>query len=134
MVPLVPVIRCALTRLTIRGTRGDVPQNAAGRDDGPLPLARRRLSDALHALADPIPEWAGGTCRWSDALYVRLRAELPGGTRARRGWVNSSRLPCRGDVLDLLFQIDTTVGGWEPHGKGTVERLHELAGRGWLSR
>jgi hypothetical protein len=23
------------------------------------------------------------------------------------------------------------VGRWEPHGKSTVERLHELAGRGW---
>ncbi|HEX9176001.1 MAG TPA: hypothetical protein VF874_07870 [Mycobacterium sp.] len=30
-----------------------------------------------------------------------------------------------------MVAIDGTVGSWEPHGKGTVDRLHQLAGRGW---
>ncbi|MCH9642662.1 MAG: hypothetical protein K0U70_03915 [Actinomycetia bacterium] len=52
--------------------------------DGPLALSQQRLDDAVHALADPIPVWGGGTCRWSDSLYFRLRAALrwggyPGG-------------------------------------------------------
>ena len=69
-------------------------------------------------------------CRWSDSLYVRLRAELPGGTRVRHG-AQSSLLPCRGDVLDLLLEIDAGVGGWELNGKSTPDRLHVLVGRGW---
>ena len=99
--------------------------------DGPLPLARRQLGDAVHALADPIPVWDGGVCRWSDAVYVRMRGELPGGARDRRGLARSTRLPCRGDVLDWLIEVDRTVAAWEPNGKGTVDRLHELAGRGF---
>lgn len=38
-------------------------------------------------------------------------------------------VPCRGDVLALLVEIDAAVGSWQPDGKGTVDRLHQLAGR-----
>ena len=99
--------------------------------DGPVALTRRRLDDAVHALADPLPVWDDGVCRWADAVYTRLRAALPGGKLVRGRYVPSSRLPCRGDVLDLLIQVDVTVGSWEPHGKSTIDRLHQLAGRGW---
>jgi hypothetical protein len=33
--------------------------------------------------------------------------------------------------LALVVEIDTMVGAWEPDGKGTVGRLHQLAGHGW---
>ena len=104
---------------------------APGNADGPLELARRRLDDAVHALADPAPEWAGGVCRWSDPLYVRLRGALPGRTVVNRREVDRRTLPCHMDVLSLLCEIDTTVGGWEPHGKSTLDRLHQLPARGW---
>ena len=84
----------------------------------------------MHALADPQPQWVGGTCRWSDPLYVRLRVALRGGKTVRRQRVHTSRLPCRTDVLDLLVAIDTTVGSWS-EGKGTVDRLQQLVGRSW---
>ena len=99
--------------------------------DGPLALARRRLADAVHALVAPSPVWDSGVCRWSDSLYARLRVALAGTAPRKRAQMRRSKLPCRGDVLDLLLQIDTTVAGWEPHGKTTVERLRQLAGHAW---
>ena len=98
-------------------------------DDGPLPLARRRLSDAVHALADPIPVWVGGTCRWCDPLHTRLRMALRGAPVRRSGARRTA--PCRIDVLTLLIDVDATVAGWEPDAKGTLERLRALASRGW---
>ena len=100
--------------------------------DGALPLARRRLENAVHALADPQPVWAGGVCRWSDALYVRLRGALTGrGGERRHDGAFGSRAPCRSGVLALLVEIDRAVGGWEPHGKSTTDRLRQLVGNGW---
>jgi hypothetical protein len=102
-------------------------------DDGPLVVTRRRLADAVSALADPIPVCVGGgVYRWVEPLYVQLRQALQGTpVSVRRAGTHRSRAPCRTDVLTLLIEIDTTVAAWEPHGKSTVERLHELAGRGW---
>jgi hypothetical protein len=99
--------------------------------DGPLPLARRRLNDAVHALADPVPLWADGVCRWSDSVYVRLRGALRGAPVSRTTTYRRSKPPCRFDVLALLVSIDAAVCTWEPDAKNTVERLHQLAGRGW---
>lgn len=45
--------------------------------DGPLPLARRRLSDAVHALADPVPVWDGGVCRGGGTTPLLLRPRHP---------------------------------------------------------
>lgn len=87
--------------------------------DGPLALARRQLENAVAALADPEPVWDAGVCRWAPAVYVCLRR------------LGSSRLPCRIDVLTWIVDVDAVVAGWEPGGKGTVNRLHQLAGRGW---
>ncbi len=100
--------------------------------DGPLGPARRQLQDAVHALADPVPVWDHGVCRWAPAVYACLRRELSGGRRliGRRGRLGS-KLPGRIDVLNLLLDIDSTVGGWEPAGQGTTDRLHQLAARGW---
>jgi hypothetical protein len=39
-------------------------------------------------------------------------------------------LPCSIAALAWLVDVDTTVAGWE-YGKGTIERLHQLAARGW---
>jgi hypothetical protein len=99
--------------------------------DGPLTLSRRRLDNAVHALADPIPVWADGVCRWSDSVYVRLRGALRGAPVTRAAVYRRSKPPCRFDVLALLVSIDAAVCSWEPDAKNTVERLHHLAGRGW---
>ena len=79
-------------------------------DDGPLPLALRRLADAVHALVDRQPVWVGGVCRWEDSLYVRLRGALRGSRAAparRRG--PGSRLPCNTAVLALLPPVVVVV-------------------------
>jgi hypothetical protein len=101
--------------------------------DGPLTLARRRLDDAVHTLAAPTPVWVDGACRWSPSLYGRLRAALCGMSvrRRGRGQGQRSRLPCSASMLAWLVEVDATVAGWEPHGKTTVERLRQLAVRGW---
>jgi hypothetical protein len=101
--------------------------------DGPLPIAKRRLADGVHALADEQPVWDGRVCRWQPALYDRLRAHLVGvqGVRRVRA-ASSSRLPCSLPVLDLLVAIDTTSRRWTPEEKrSTIERLRSLTHRGW---
>ena len=98
--------------------------------DGALPLARRRLADA-DPRSDAVPVWDHGVCRWSDSLYTRLRGAMVGRTARISRAVAGSRLPCRVDVLTLLVDIDATVGSWEPDAKGTLERLRQLAARGF---
>ncbi len=101
-------------------------------EDGPLALSQHRLDDAVHGLADPIPVWSHGVCRWSESLYARLRQAL----RGRQGaggvrLVAGSRAPCSVVALDLVVAVDCCVERWEP-GKGdTVDRLHRLVDRGW---
>jgi len=100
--------------------------------DGPLALTRRRFDNSVHALADPVPVWDHGVCRWSDSLYVRLRGAITARTAGRRRVMAGSRAPCRTDVLVWLIEVDSTVAGWEPDSKGdTVERLHQLSARGF---
>ena len=101
--------------------------------DGVLEPVLRRFGNAVAALADPVPIWEHGACRWSDAVYQRLRAALVGKTGAgRRRAVPSSRMPCRTDVLVWLLEVDAAVAEWTPDGKGdTVDRLHTLTARGW---
>jgi hypothetical protein len=98
--------------------------------DGALPVATKRLADAVHALVEPFPVWHGGICRLTAPLYVRLRAALRGtaGRSGRR--LPTSRLPCRGDVLALLVQIDSTTAEWI-RGTDTTDRLRALAARTW---
>jgi hypothetical protein len=100
--------------------------------DGPLPLAKRRLGDAVHALADPQPVAINGGYRWTDSVYVGLRGALRGSKTYRTG-VQRSLLPCRIDLLNLLIEIDRTSAGWLPDdGKGgTLGRLRQLAGKAW---
>jgi hypothetical protein len=94
--------------------------------DGPLAVSRRRLDDAVRALADPTPIAVDGCYRWSEPLYAQLRQALSDDTlRGRR--VCHSKLPCRADVLAWLIDVDTTVARWEPDAKTTIERLHHLA-------
>jgi hypothetical protein len=100
-------------------------------EDGPLALVRRRLDEAVHALADPIPLWDRGTARWSDPVYARLRASLVGRTLRGRVAMAGSRLPCRLDALALCVEIDRAVSVMQPGKGGTVDRLHALTGRGW---
>jgi hypothetical protein len=98
--------------------------------DGALPLAKRQLEDAVSAIADPQPAYAGGAYRWADPLYTQLRGALR--DRPQRhipGW--SAVAPCRLDALALLVEIDTAVRSWCPDGKGTTDRRHQLIGRGY---
>jgi hypothetical protein len=99
--------------------------------DGALPLAKRQLEDAVAAIADPQPAYAGGTCRWADSLYTQLRGALR--DRPQRhtpGW--RAVTPCRLDALALIVEVDRTVATWEPNTKGsTIDRLHQLIGRGY---
>jgi hypothetical protein len=101
----------------------------ASSEDG-HPLAKRRLADAVHAVADPQPVAINGTYRWAPALYTGMRGALRGAVEHRSG-VWRSVLPCRLDVLGWLVEVDAAVCSWEPDGKGTIQRLHQLAGRGW---
>lgn len=107
-------------------------------EEGSLELSRKRLADAVHRLAEPIPVWHGGICRLTPPLYVRLRTALRGqaGRSGRR--LPSSRLPCRGDVLGLLVTIDSTAAGWTDPDESssrrrdglpdnTMDRLRQLA-------
>jgi hypothetical protein len=94
--------------------------------DGPLPSARRRLGDAVHALADPQPVAINGAYLWADSVYVGLRGALRGSKTGRTGVLRSA--PCRIEILTLCVEIDTTVAGWEP-GKTTPDRLHQHAAR-----
>jgi hypothetical protein len=92
--------------------------------DGALPVASKRLADAVHALVEPFPIWHGGICRLTPPLYVRLRAALRGnpGRSGRR--LPASRLPCRGDILALLVDIDSTTAGWTKNADRTFRRLN----------
>ena len=100
--------------------------------DGPLALARRRLDDAVHALAEPVPVWHSGVCRWSHPLYTRLRGALTGrGGTTPRCVVFGSRAPCRNTVLSLLVEIDGTVEVWAAARQEHPDRLHQLPARGW---
>ena len=93
----------------------------------PLPLAQRRLSDAVRAVVDPVPLWTDGVCRWEPAVYDRLRASLRGQPAGSSRTMPGSRLPCRSAILSLLVEIDSAVAGWESGEKNTVERLRTVA-------
>jgi hypothetical protein len=98
--------------------------------DGPLALCRGRLDDAVAALADPHAVACNGAYRWADPVYTAMRLALRGVPIARRGLLRPV-LPCRLDALQWLIEVDRVVASWEPDAKGTLERLHQLAGRGW---
>jgi hypothetical protein len=55
--------------------------------DGPLPLAKRRLGDAVHALADPQPVAINGAYLWTDSVYIGLRGALRGSKTGSSGLV-----------------------------------------------
>jgi len=98
-------------------------------DDGPLALSRRRLSDAVHAFADPLPIFEAGTYRTIPPVYVRLRGALRGATARLGRMVPSSRPPCHTRVLSLLVDIDQAAAEWEPDQPDTVARLRAAAER-----
>jgi len=101
------------------------------KQEEPLALATRRLRDAVAALADPVPVWDAGVCRWSDPLYLRLRDSLKGSKQVGRRQVPDSRLPCRTDILTLVIDIDMTVAEWQPEGDGALDRLERLRQHSW---
>ena len=68
---------------------------------------------------------AGGRTPCTPGCGVRCAAGPVRRSGARR------TAPCRIDVLTLLVDVDGTVAGWEPDGKGTLDRLRTLVGRGW---
>jgi transposase InsO family protein len=99
-------------------------------EDGPLPLARQRLADAVYSLADPQPVSINGVYRWAPAPYNAMRGALRSSMRYRTALFNS-RSPCRTDVLAWVIDVDRVVASWAPDKGDTVDRLHQLAARGW---
>ena len=95
----------------------------------PLALSRRRLSDAVHAFADPLPIFEAGTCRTIPPVYTRLRGALRGATIRLGRRVPTSRPPCHTSVLALLVDIDQAAAEWEPTQPDTLARLRTTAGR-----
>lgn len=101
------------------------------RQEQPLALSRRRLADAVHAFADPQPQWALGACRWTTPLYTRLRDAMRGRPTRQGRSVPGSRPPCRTDILTHIIAVDMTVAEWQPEGYGAIDRLHRLRERSW---
>ena len=58
-------------------------------------------------------------------------ALLAGGAVLGRRQAFGSRSPCHSGILQLLVEIDTAVSSWEPDGKSTIDKLHQLVDRGW---
>lgn len=101
-------------------------------DDGPLPIARKRLADAVGNLVDPKPEWHAGQFQWIGSVYDRLRGNLRGrAAGSGRRLMPGSRLPCRLNALSLLCEIDQAAGDWNSEEKTTADRLKQLAARDW---
>lgn len=88
-----------------------------GHEDGNLPEARRKLSNAISALIDPKPHTLkrddGTTVEWLDSLYVQLVEAVPGERKHRTG-VSASQPPMWVDASDQLGVIDRTVTSWHP--------------------
>jgi len=97
--------------------------------EGPLTLSRRRLSDAVHAFADPLPIFEAGICRTIPPVYTRLRGALRGATIRLGRRVPTSRPPCHTSVLALLVDIDQAAAEWEPTQPDTLARLRATAER-----
>lgn len=83
-------------------------------EDGDLIGARRRLTDAIHALTEPRPQIVDGTTHWLDSHYTELREALPGEQGNGHAGVARSLPPLHIDAADLLNEIDTAVACWEP--------------------
>lgn len=87
-------------------------------EDGNLPEARRKLSDAVSALIEPKPEnrkMDDGTIRieWVDSLYDQLLDAVPGG-QGNASRVPQSSPPMCLDAASLKAEIDTATSIWEP--------------------
>lgn len=97
--------------------------------DGPLPLARRQLADAVRQFIDRTPVWHDGIMRWEPALYTRMRGALTQGKADRGGRrMPASRVPCRTAALAWLCEVDGEISRWGPGG-GTVHVLKDLVAR-----
>ena len=95
----------------------------------PLALSRRRLSDAVHAFADPLPIFEAGTYRTIPPVYTRLRGALRGATIRLGRRSPTSRPPCNTAVLGLLVDVDQAAAEWEPKEPHTLARLRATAER-----
>lgn len=93
----------------------------------PLPLARRRLADAVCALVDPVPTWTAGRYVFTPATYLRLRGALQSRPAGTVRLVPDSRPPCHSGVLALIVEIDGTAAKWESGEKTTIDRLRQVA-------
>ena len=87
-------------------------------EDGNLPYALQKLSEAISALIDPKPttinrEDGATTIHWLDSLYVQLVEAVPGEKQHRSG-VAASQAPLWVDATDQLQKIDRTITSWHP--------------------
>ena len=106
------------------------PPNA----DGPLELARRRLDDAVHALAEPVPVWHSGVCRWVDPVVRPVARALTGRSgAAQRGVVFGSRAAVPQQCVGAARGRSTPPSGRgrPARQKRALDRLHQLPARGW---
>lgn len=104
-------------------------------EDGSLPLALRKLDDALHALCEPRSQLADGRMAYVPSRYLQLQ-DATGGQQSNPGGGggSKSRPPLWADAFDQLREIDVAVEAWQPAFNGvppTVGRLRCLRARGW---
>ncbi len=89
-----------------------------GHEDGNLPAARNKLSNAISALIDPKPNTItldDGTHRieWVDSLYDQLSDAVPGG-QGNASRVPQSSPPMCIDAVDIMRKIEAATAEWEP--------------------
>lgn len=103
--------------------------------DGNIHAALRDLGAAIDALLDPVTRITGDGKQIAPSLYNQLR-DATQGTQSQggTGGGGKSRPPMWTEAFDLLNQIDTAVGAWNPGHccqPATVCRLRCITTRRW---
>lgn len=107
----------------------------APQPDGNINAALRDLGTAVSTLVDPVTRITSSGKQIAPSPYEQLRAAT-GGTQSQTGTGGGgkSRPPLWTDAFDLLDEIDTAVGAWNPGHccqPATVCRLRCITTRRW---
>lgn len=77
--------------------------------------AKQRLSNAISSLIDRRPHLLdNGATTWLDSRYTELREAIHGHHIGQTGRNSEPQPPVWIDGIDLISEIDRTVGEWEP--------------------